>query len=130
MLEVVARMPYFAFVSVLHAYESMGLFRAGADLRKVHFAEEWNELHHMEVGLGPLPRTVQWTQYRCIFYSCLFACRPFMMIASFVPPSVCTLAFHHSIVAALSLESPPFVLPDGWRLAKCYRTSVDSSMFS
>lgn len=42
-------MPYFAYIAVLHAYESCGWWRAGADLRKVHFAEEWNEMHHMEI---------------------------------------------------------------------------------
>lgn len=48
-LEVVARMPYFSYISMLHLYESFGWWRAGADLRKVHFAEEWNELHHLQI---------------------------------------------------------------------------------
>lgn len=47
-LEEVARMPYFAYLSMLHLYESLGWWRAGAALRKVHFAEEWNELHHLQ----------------------------------------------------------------------------------
>jgi ubiquinol oxidase len=37
---------------VLHMYESFGWWRR-ADYLKVHFAESWNELHHlltMEVG--------------------------------------------------------------------------------
>lgn len=34
-LEVVARMPYFAYISMLHLYESLGWWRAGAELRKV-----------------------------------------------------------------------------------------------
>uniref|UniRef100_A0A0G4IE86 Ubiquinol oxidase n=1 Tax=Chromera velia CCMP2878 TaxID=1169474 RepID=A0A0G4IE86_9ALVE len=46
-LETVARMPYFAYTSVLHLYESLGWWRAGAELRKLHNAEEWNELHHL-----------------------------------------------------------------------------------
>jgi hypothetical protein len=45
-LEEVARMPYFSYISMLHLYETFGWWRAGAALRKVHFAEEWNELHH------------------------------------------------------------------------------------
>ena len=49
-LETVARMPYFSYISILHLYESLGWWRAGAELRKVHFAEEWNELHHLQVG--------------------------------------------------------------------------------
>jgi ubiquinol oxidase len=51
-LETVARIPYFAYISILHLYESLGFWRAGAELRKVHFAEEWNELHHLQVSLG------------------------------------------------------------------------------
>ena len=34
-LEVVARMPYFAYISMLHLYESLGWWRAGAELRRV-----------------------------------------------------------------------------------------------
>ena len=34
-LEVVARMPYFSYISMLHLYESLGWWRAGAALRKV-----------------------------------------------------------------------------------------------
>lgn len=45
-LETVARVPYFAFISVLHMYESFGWWRR-ADYLKVHFAESWNELHHL-----------------------------------------------------------------------------------
>ncbi|GBF99932.1 plastid terminal oxidase [Raphidocelis subcapitata] len=48
-LETVARMPYFVYISCLHLAESMGWWRAGADLRIVHAAEEWNELHHLQV---------------------------------------------------------------------------------
>jgi hypothetical protein len=51
-LETVARIPYFAYISILHLYESLGFWRAGAELRKVHFAEEWNELHHLQVNRG------------------------------------------------------------------------------
>ncbi|MBC7879931.1 MAG: plastoquinol terminal oxidase [Anaerolineae bacterium] len=45
-LETVARVPYFSFLSVLHLYETLGLWRK-ADWLKVHFAETWNELHHL-----------------------------------------------------------------------------------
>ena len=38
-LETVARIPYFAYISILHLYESVGFWRAGAELRKIHFAE-------------------------------------------------------------------------------------------
>jgi ubiquinol oxidase len=46
MLETIARVPYFSYVSVLHLYETLGYWRK-ADLLKLHFAETWNELHHL-----------------------------------------------------------------------------------
>ena len=45
-LETVARVPYFSYLSVLHLYETLGWWRR-ADWLKVHFAESWNELHHL-----------------------------------------------------------------------------------
>lgn len=45
-LETVARVPYFSYLSVLHFYETLGLWRK-ADWLKIHFAETWNELHHL-----------------------------------------------------------------------------------
>ena len=45
-LETIARMPYLSYLSVLHLFETLGQWRR-ADLLKVHFAEEWNELHHL-----------------------------------------------------------------------------------
>lgn len=45
-LETIARIPYFAYVSMLHLYESFGWWRS-IQLRKVHNAEEYNELHHL-----------------------------------------------------------------------------------
>jgi hypothetical protein len=50
-LETVARVPYFAYLSVLHLYETLGWWRK-ADLLKVHFAETWNELHHLLIIPG------------------------------------------------------------------------------
>ncbi|MEG4317993.1 MULTISPECIES: alternative oxidase [unclassified Microcoleus] len=46
MLETIARVPYFSYLSVLHLYETLGYWRK-ADLLKVHLAETWNELHHL-----------------------------------------------------------------------------------
>ncbi|DBA97712.1 TPA: hypothetical protein ACH3X3_012597 [Trebouxia sp. C0006] len=71
-LEVVARMPYFAYISMLHLYESLGWWRAGAELRRVHFAEEWNELHHLQI-MESLGGDQMWwdrflAQHSAIFY--------------------------------------------------------------
>jgi len=46
-LESVARMPYFSYISMLHLYESLGWWRRSAVAKKTHFAEEWNEFHHL-----------------------------------------------------------------------------------
>lgn len=45
-LETIARIPYFVYVSALHLYESLGWWREPT-LRKIHAAEEWNEMHHL-----------------------------------------------------------------------------------
>lgn len=45
-LETIARVPYFSYLSALHLYETLGFWRK-ADLLKIHFAESWNELHHL-----------------------------------------------------------------------------------
>ena len=50
-LEEIARAPYFAFLSVLHFRESMGL--RGPDhlyLMKEHFEQSVNETEHLEYG--------------------------------------------------------------------------------
>lgn len=45
-LETIARMPYFAYVSVLHLLETLGQWRQ-AEYLKLHFCQAWNELHHL-----------------------------------------------------------------------------------
>eukprot|EP00210_Caulerpa_lentillifera_P000781 g756.t1 len=71
-LETVARMPYFSYISMLHLYESLGWWRQGSILRKVHFAEEWNELHHLQI-MESLGGDQYWSdrflgQHAAIFY--------------------------------------------------------------
>eukprot|EP00899_Mesostigma_viride_P006933 jgi/Mesvir1/16240/Mv08494-RA.1 len=46
-LETVARMPYFSYLTMLHGYETLGWWRFSAELKRVHFAEEWNEFQHL-----------------------------------------------------------------------------------
>ncbi|KAK7293588.1 hypothetical protein RJT34_16457 [Clitoria ternatea] len=55
-LETIARVPYFAFMSVLHMYESFRWWRR-ADYLKVHFAESWNKMHHLLIMEN------QWSQW-------------------------------------------------------------------
>ncbi|ONK70272.1 uncharacterized protein A4U43_C05F32020 [Asparagus officinalis] len=70
-LETIARVPYFSFISVLHMYESFGWWRR-ADYLKVHFAESWNELHHLlimeELGGNSLWFDRFLAQHIAIFY--------------------------------------------------------------
>ncbi len=49
LLETVARMPYMSYITMLHLYETLGFWRRSADVKRVHFAEEWNEFHHLLV---------------------------------------------------------------------------------
>ncbi|CAI8590585.1 unnamed protein product [Vicia faba] len=70
-LETIARVPYFAFMSILHMYESFGWWRR-ADYLKVHFAESWNEMHHLLI-MEELGGNAWWfdrflAQHIAIFY--------------------------------------------------------------
>jgi len=49
LLETVARMPYFSYITMLHLYETVGFWRRSSNVKRVHFAEEWNEYHHLLV---------------------------------------------------------------------------------
>jgi len=48
-LETVARMPYFAYITALHAYETLGWWRRSTAAKRIHFAEELNELNHLYI---------------------------------------------------------------------------------
>lgn len=70
-LETVARVPYFSYLSVLHLYETLGWWRK-ADWLKVHFAEAWNELHHLLI-MESLGGNKSWgdrfiAQHTALFY--------------------------------------------------------------
>jgi len=60
LLETVARMPYFSYISMLHLYETLGWWRRSADVKRVHFAEEWNEYHHLLI-MESLGGDQQWS---------------------------------------------------------------------
>jgi len=70
-LETVARVPYFSFVSVLHLYETLGLWRK-ADYLETHFAQTMNEYHHLLImeELGGDERYVDrfFAQHVAFFY--------------------------------------------------------------
>jgi len=57
-LETVARLPYFSYITVLHLYESLGWWRT-PQLRDIHNAEEHNELHHLLI-MESLGGNSQW----------------------------------------------------------------------
>ena len=63
----VARMPYFSYMAMLHLYETLGWWRTGAATKRVHFAEEWNEFHHLLImeALGGNERWVRPSLTRC-----------------------------------------------------------------
>jgi len=51
LLETVARMPYFSYITMLHLYETLGFWRRSADIKRIHFAEEWNEVSDINLCL-------------------------------------------------------------------------------
>ena len=54
-LETIARVPYFSYISCLHYLETIG-YSDNIGWLRIHWAEGWNELHHlliMEELLGP-----------------------------------------------------------------------------
>lgn len=48
-LEVVARMPYISYVSILHFYETVGWWTIDNNLREIHTKEDINEGFHLMV---------------------------------------------------------------------------------
>jgi len=58
-LETIARVPYFSYNSVLHLYESVGLWRSPR-MREIHNAEEHNEMHHLLI-MEALGGDAAWT---------------------------------------------------------------------
>merc|ERR1711920_645927 len=58
-LEVIARIPYFSYVSMLHLYESLGWWQ-NTELAKVHFAEAHAEQHHLLI-MEALGGNRKWT---------------------------------------------------------------------
>ena len=120
-LETVARMPYFAYISMLHLYESLGWWRAGAELRRVHFAEEWNELHHLQI-MEALGGDARWTDRFMSAHASLFyywACVVGYLVSPDVAYAFSELVEGHAVdtyaqfleqnEAALSTIAPPRV---------------------
>lgn len=51
-LETVARMPYFSYITMLHVYETLGWWRRSTESKRIHFAEEINEYHHLLIMIS------------------------------------------------------------------------------
>jgi len=45
-LETIARVPYFSYISCLHFLETIG-YHDNIGWLRIHWAEGWNELHHL-----------------------------------------------------------------------------------
>jgi ubiquinol oxidase len=117
-LETVARVPYFSFVSVLHLYETLGLWRK-VDYMETHFAQTMNEYHHLLImeNLGGDERFIDrfFAQHTAFFYywlTCLiYVVSPCM--AYNLSEQIEEHAYHtydeflknHGV--SLSLEKPP-----------------------
>ena len=57
-LETVARVPYYSYISMIHTYETLGWWRRSTAMKRIHFAQEYNELHHLMIWEGtPIPLT-------------------------------------------------------------------------
>jgi len=119
-LETIARVPYFSFVSVLHLYETLGISRR-ADYLETHFAQTVNEYHHLLImeDLGGDERFVdrffaQHTAFAYYWLTCLlYVVSPRM--AYNLSEQVEEHAYHtydeflKQNMASLSLEKPPAV---------------------
>ena len=76
-LETVARVPYFAYLSVMHLKESLGDRKPGANNRmRTHYAEADNELHHLLImeALGGNSSAVDRALARTM--ACAYYCEP------------------------------------------------------
>lgn len=68
-LETIARIPYFSYISALHLYETLGWWRT-PQLRGIHSAEEDNELHHLLI-MESLGGNTQWFDRFCAQHAAL-----------------------------------------------------------
>lgn len=131
-LETVARMPYFAYISMLHLYESLGWWRGGAELRRVHFAEEWNELHHLQI-MEALGGDSSWADRALAAHASLFyywACIGAYLFSPATAYAFSELVEGHAVdtytqffeenEAALKALAPPRVALEYYRAADPY----------
>jgi ubiquinol oxidase len=83
-LEVVARMPYFAYTSCLHLYSTLGWWRS-SELMNIHYAEQLNEAFHCSV-MESLGGDRRWGDRFTAFHAAL-AYYWLLVVAFFVSPS-------------------------------------------
>ena len=99
-LEIVARIPYFSYVSMLHLYESFGWWR-DPQLRKLHHAQEWNELHHLLI-MESLGGNSLWSD-RFLGYHVSFLYYWFLNAVFLCSPRI---AYEFSEVSSLFMSPP------------------------
>jgi ubiquinol oxidase len=125
-------MPYFAYISMLHLYESLGWWRGGAELRRVHFAEEWNELHHLQI-MESLGGDAAWADRALAAHASLFyywACVGAYLFSPSTAYAFSELVEGHAVdtytqffeenEAALKALAPPRVALEYYRSADPY----------
>jgi hypothetical protein len=124
-LEIIARIPYFSFVSMLHLYESFGWFR-GVELRKVHAAEDWNELHHLLI-MESLGGNSRWSD-RFLGYHVALCYYWFLIIVYLGSPRV-AYQFMELLEAHAVDSYTTFVNQNRQRLAKLPAPNVARSYY-
>lgn len=68
-LETVARVPYFSWMSVLHLYQSLGMWDR-YDWLSIHYAESYNEEHHLRI-FEELGGNKQWINRLIAYHAAL-----------------------------------------------------------
>lgn len=71
-LETVARVPYYSYISMIHTYETLGWWRRSTTMKRIHFAQEYNELHHLMIWEA-LGGDQEWLVRFCAQHSAVFS---------------------------------------------------------
>lgn len=99
-LETVARMPYFSYITMIHTYETLGWWRRSTEAKRVHFAEEYNEYHHLLI-MESLGGDRQWD----VRFLAQHASIVYYFVLIFVWILSPTLAYNFSEVRGVTIKS-------------------------